>query len=129
MRRLVIPWLVLLSLAGCAGMHGGRPEGRDERSAILFGGGTAVPRPVQELAWHVIEARCDYQSWERKERSFFFARVKATNVGAGIVYAITITSDEPWDQEEPPAFVDMTIVDDGGLRLTALTSSFVDCVL
>jgi hypothetical protein len=40
-------------------------------SRLLFAGGTAVPRPVQEFAWQVIETHCDYQPYERERRSFW----------------------------------------------------------
>ena len=98
-------------------------------SKIVFGGGTSVPRPVQEFAWQVIERRCDYQPWDRDERSFSVYDVKTRTLGAGVAYSINIKSDLPWQKEDPPAFIEMTIVDDGGLRLTALKSSFVDCAL
>jgi len=40
---------------------------------------------------------------------------------------IAILSELPWRKAAPPAIIEMTIVDDGRLRLTALRSSFVVC--
>jgi len=96
-------------------------------SRILFAAGSNVPKPVQALAWHVIETRCNYQSFERDQRSFFAYDSRATKVGAGVIYSISIRTDLSWKRSEPPAFIDMTVVDDGGLRLAALRSSFVVC--
>jgi hypothetical protein len=98
-------------------------------SRITFAASTPVPRSVQEFAWRVIETRCNYQSYEREQRSFFAYDARATRVEAGIVYAISIRVDATWRRIEPPAFIEMTVIDDGGLRLAALRSSFVVCVL
>jgi hypothetical protein len=96
-------------------------------SRILFAAGTAVPRPVQEFAWQIIETRCNYQSFEREQRSFFAYDARAMRTAAGVAYSISIRSDLTWQRSEPPAFIEMTVVDEGGLRLTALRSSFVVC--
>jgi hypothetical protein len=47
--------------------------------------------------------------------------------GASVVYSINILSELTWKKSEPPAFIEMTVVDDGRMRLTALKSSFVVC--
>ena len=96
-------------------------------SGILFAAGTAVPRSVQTFAWRVIETRCSYQSHEREQRSFWAYDARATRADAGVVYSIRIISELTWQKSEPPAFIDMTVFDDGRLRLTALRSSFVVC--
>jgi hypothetical protein len=96
-------------------------------SRILFAAGSTVPKPVRAFAWHVIETRCNYQSFEREQREFFAYDVRATRVGAAVVYSISIRSDLTWKRSEPPAFIDMTVVDDGDIRLTALKSTFVLC--
>jgi hypothetical protein len=120
MRRIVSLAPVLLTLAAVAPASAG--------SRILFAGDTLVPRSVQEFAWHVIETRCQYQANERDLRSFWAHRTGATSAGAGITYSIAVLSDLAWKKTEPPATIEMTVVDDGGrLRLTALTSSFVVC--
>jgi hypothetical protein len=96
-------------------------------SKILFARDSTIPRPVQEFAWRVIETRCNYQRYEREQRSFSAYNAQATQVDGGVAYSIAILSDLPWKQTEPPALIEMTIVDDGRLRLTALKSSFVNC--
>ena len=109
-----IPW----ALAGAAPAHA---------SPILFAGGSAVPRPVQEFAWRVIETRCSYQAYERAERRFWAYGAQATRGDDGIVYSISVLSDVSWKKTEPPAAIAMTVVDDGGLRLAGLRSTFVVC--
>jgi hypothetical protein len=96
-------------------------------SRILFALGTPVPRPVQEFAWHVIETQCNYQAYEREQRSFFAYDARAVQTGAGVVYSINILADLTWKKSEPPAFIEMTVVDEGRIRLAALRSSFVVC--
>jgi hypothetical protein len=96
-------------------------------SRILFPGTTSVPRAAQEFAWRVIETRCNYQSYEREQRTFWAYQTKATRSGAGTAYSIGIVSEVPWRKALPPNLIEMTIVDDGGLRLAALKSSFVVC--
>jgi hypothetical protein len=97
-------------------------------SRILFAGGTVVPRSVQEFAWRVIETRCNYQPYEREWRSFWAYDARAKRVGSNVVYSISILSDLTWKKTEPPAVIEMTVVDDGRMRLMALKSSFVVCV-
>ena len=96
-------------------------------AGILFAGSTTVPPSVQQFAWRVIETRCNYQPYEREQRSFWAYHTQAARVGAHVVYSINILSDLAWKKTEPPAAIEMTIVDDGHLRLTALKSSFVVC--
>ena len=96
-------------------------------SPIQFPGDSTVPRSVQEFAWRVIETRCNYQTYEYRQRSFWAYAVKTSKAGPGVIYSISILSDLPWKKTDPPAFIEMTVVDDGGLRLTALKSSFVVC--
>ena len=95
-------------------------------SQIQFPGDT-VPRAVQEFAWRVIETRCNYQAYEYRERSFWAYDVKTRKAGPGVIYSISILSELPWEKTDSPGFIEMTVVDDGGLRLTALKSSFVVC--
>jgi hypothetical protein len=82
---------------------------------------------VQAFAWRVIEARCNYQQYELEQRSFWAYYTRARRVDAAVVYSLRILSDAPWNKREPPAFIEMTVVDDGEVRLTALTSSFITC--
>jgi hypothetical protein len=96
-------------------------------SRILFARDTDVPRPVQEFAWHVIETHCAYQSHERRQRSFWAYDAHARKADAGVVYSIRIVSDLTWKKTQPSAFIAMTIVDNGRLHLTSLTSSFIAC--
>ena len=119
MSRLVallsIPW----ALAGFVPAPYGSP--------ILFPAGTDVPRPVQELAWRVIETRCTYQRFEREQRTFWAYDTRTTKVDGGVAYSIKILSERQWNKREPPALIEMTIVEVGGLRLRALKSRFVGC--
>jgi hypothetical protein len=117
--RLAIPALALWALAGFTAAP--------VESRILFAADTAVPGPVQELAWRVIETRCNYQSHERWQRSFWAYDARARRVDGGTVYSIEILSDLTWKKTEPPAIIAMTLVDDGRLRLTALRSWFIAC--
>lgn len=94
---------------------------------IVFARDSAVPPSVQEFAWRVIETRCNYQSYERDQRSFWAYNVLARRIDDGVAYSIKIVSDVTFRKREPSGFIEMTIVDEGGLRLTALTSSFVTC--
>jgi hypothetical protein len=96
-------------------------------SRILFPGDAAVPRSVREFAWRVIETRCNYQGYEHIQRSFWAYDAKARSVGGGVVYSIRILSELEWKKTDPPAIIEMTVVDDGRIRLTALHSSFVVC--
>jgi len=119
MVRLIGIVLILGALAGFSPT----PYG----SKILFAAGTDVPRPVQEFAWRVIETRCNYQRFELEQRSFWAYDSRATKVDGAVVYSIKIISELPWQKDESPAFIEMTIVPDGGVRLTALKSTFVGC--
>jgi hypothetical protein len=98
-------------------------------SRILFARGSPVPPRVQAFAWRVIEERCNYQGWERDRRSFWAYETRARAGDEGTVYAIRIVSDLGWRKTTPSAFITMTIVDDGRLRLRALDSSFIRCSL
>ena len=98
-------------------------------SPILFPRGAPVPRAVQQFAWRVIEERCNFQSYERKQRSFWAYDAHARAADEGTVYSIKIVSDVAWKKTEPSAYVEMTIVANGHLRLTALGSSLIDCSL
>jgi hypothetical protein len=75
----------------------------------------------------VIETRCNYQAYEREQRLFWAYDAQARGTGTGVVYSLNILSELPWRKAEPPALIEMIIVDDGSLRLTALKSSFVTC--
>ena len=94
---------------------------------IMFSRGSGVPRPVQDFAWRVIETHCDYESYERAQRSFWAYETRADNSGGHMVYSIKVLSDVAWRKREPPATIEMTLVDDGGVRLTALRTSFITC--
>jgi hypothetical protein len=96
-------------------------------AGILFAADTAVPQSVQEFAWRVIETRCNYLPYERGQRSFWAYDTRARGVGAWVVYSINVLSDLTWKKTEPPAVIEMTIVDDGRVRLSALKASFVVC--
>jgi hypothetical protein len=98
-------------------------------SRLLFARGAPVPPAVQQFAWRVIEERCQYQSFERRQRSFWAYEASAHAAQEGTVYSIRIVSDVAWKKTEPSAYIEMTIVADGGLRLTALESSLVACSL
>ena len=119
MVRLIGLGLILCALAGFAPT----PHG----SNILFAGDTDVPRPVQEFAWRVIETRCNYQRYELEQRSFWAYDTHGTKVDGAVAYSIKIISERPWQKSEPPAFIQMTIVRDDSVRLTALKSTFVGC--
>ena len=58
---------------------------------------------------------------------FWAYNAQATTVDGGVAYSIGILSTLPWKQTQPAALIEMTIVDDGGPRLTALKSTFVEC--
>ena len=94
---------------------------------IMFARDTTVPRPVQEFAWHVIETRCNYQAYERDQRTFWAYHTRANKLEGGVAYAIDLVSERSWKKSEPPAIIQMTILDDGRLHLTGLTSTFVGC--
>jgi hypothetical protein len=96
-------------------------------SQIEYPGNTAVPRAVQKFAWRVIKTRCNYQSYERDQRSFWAYNVKTSRSGTGVAYSIHVVSDLRWKKTDPPSTIDMTVVDDGSIRLTSLKSTFVVC--
>jgi len=98
-------------------------------SRILFARDAPVPRPVQDFAWRVVEARCNYQPFEREQRSFWAYQTQARRIGERVVYSINIVSDLMWKRSDPPAIIQMTIVEDGGMRVAALKSSFVVCAV
>ncbi|HTY79473.1 MAG TPA: hypothetical protein VMI34_16725 [Candidatus Bathyarchaeia archaeon] len=117
--------ILMLALILCAGPGFAAPED----SKILFARDTPVPRPVQAFAWRVIVTNCAYQPFEREQRSFWAFQAEASRVGGSVVYSINILSDLTWRRSDPPAVIEMTVVDDGGMRLTALRSSYVPCAL
>jgi hypothetical protein len=118
-RRVASLVLALCALAGFTAAPA------DE--GILFAADTVVPPAVQAFAWRVIETRCNYQPDERRQRSFWAYGTRARRVDDAVVYSITILSELPRRKTEPPAVIEMTIAEDGGIRLTALRSAFVTC--
>lgn len=96
-------------------------------SRIMFARDSAIPRPVQEFAWRVIETRCDYQGYERGQRTFWAYHTQAQKLDAGLAYSIEILSERSWKKSEPPAIIQMTILDDGRLHVIGLSSTFVGC--
>ena len=116
----------LVSLALILGALAGFKSGASD-AGILFASGTDVPRTVQEFAWRVIETRCNFSGFERERRLFWAYDARATRVDAAVVYSIRILSEVPWRKREPPVSIEMTVLDDGGMRLTALKSSFITC--
>ena len=118
-RRIAGLSAILCALAG----FGHAPVG----SRILFAGDPPVPPSVQAFAWRVIETRCNYQAYERTQRSFWAYHTRVSSADGGVVYSISVVSDLTWKKTDPPAIIEMAVVDDGGLRLEALRSSFVVC--
>jgi hypothetical protein len=116
--------MVSLALILCtlAGFRTGPTDAR-----ILFTIGTDVPRRVQEFAWRVIETRCNFHQYELWQRSFWAYDARARRVDTAVVYSIKILSEVTWRTWEPPAFIEMTVLDDKAMRLTALKSSFITC--
>jgi hypothetical protein len=96
-------------------------------SRIQFSRGTPVPRPVQAFAWTVITQRCAYQSYELAQRSFWASDARARGAAGEIIYSIRVLSEVGWMKTDPVDVIEMTIVDDGRLRLAALRSSFITC--
>ena len=96
-------------------------------SKLMFAGGTAVPAVVQQFAWRVIEERCRYQWFERRQRAFWAYDAEARETNEGTVYSIKIVSEVTWKKTEPSSYIEMVIVADGQLRLTALRSSSIEC--
>ena len=119
MRRLVSLSLILCALAGF------RAAPTDAR--ILFTIGTDVPRRVQEFAWRVIETHCNFHQYELSQRSFWAYDTRTRRDDAAAVYSIKVLAEVTWRKWEPSAFIEMTVRDDGALRLTALRSSFISC--
>jgi hypothetical protein len=113
---------LLLMLCALAGFSAAPVE-----ASLMFAGDSAVPPSVQEFAWRVIETRCNFQSHERTQRSFWAYDARARRTDAGVVYSINVVSDVTWRKTAPPAFIEMTVVDDGGVRLTGLKASFITC--
>ena len=106
----------------------GEPTPAWPQAKILFPRDTPVPAPVQAFAWQIIETHCNYLGYERAQRSFWAYNTRATSVGAETVYSIRILSDLSWKKTEPPASIDMTVgLQDGQMRLEALSSTFVVC--
>ena len=122
--RRAVHRMVSLALILCA-LAGFKSGATDAR--ILFAFGTDVPRRVQEFAWRVIETRCNFHQYELWQRSFWAYDARARRVDPAVLYSIKIRSDVTWRQWEPSAFIEMTVMDDGAMRLTALKSSFITC--
>ena len=57
-------------------------------SPIMFARDSAVPRPVQEFAWRVIETRCNYQGYERGQRTFWAYHTQAQKLDAGLALSL-----------------------------------------
>jgi hypothetical protein len=119
-RRLVTLALVLGGLVAASPAPG-------VTNKILFARDAPVPLAVQDFAWRVIEKQCAYQPYELGQRSFWAYEARARRVGPEVVYSITVLSERPWKKTEPPAVIEMTLVDDGALRLAELKSSFIAC--
>ena len=117
--RLACLALILCVLAGFASIPLDSP--------IQFSRGTPVPRPVQAFAWRVITQRCAYQSYELSQRSFWASDAQARMSAGETVYSIRVQSEVGWRKTDPVDVIEMTIVDDGRLRLAALRSSFITC--
>ena len=96
-------------------------------SRILFSRGAPVPRPVQAFAWTVISQRCAYQSYELFQRSFWASDAQARAAAGETISSIRVLSERSWMKTDPVDVIEMTIVDDGRLRLATLTSSFISC--
>ena len=75
----------------------------------------------------MIETRCNFYGSELDQRSFWAYDARARRVDAGVFYSIKILSDVTWRKREPPVFIEMTVLDDGEMRLTTLKSSFITC--
>ena len=114
--------LLASALWGLVGFAPTPPESR-----ILFPGHSHVPPAVQAYAWKMIETRCNFQRHELQQHLFWAYQVRTRPVGTGVAYSINILSEVPWKKTLPPAMIEMTVVDDGDLRLAALKSSIVVC--
>jgi hypothetical protein len=124
--RQAVYRMVSLALILCA-LAGFKSGATDTR--ILFAFRTDVPRKVQAFAWRVIETRCNFYGSELDQRSFWAYDARAKRADAAVVYSIKILSDVLWRKSEPPVSIEMTVLDDGELRVTALKSSFITCSL
>src|SRR4026209_1484257 len=96
-------------------------------SRILCARDTSGPRSVQPFARRVIETRRTFHAAERQQRSFWAYDAQARTIDTSIAYSISVLSDLPWKKTDPPAIIEMTIVDGGRLQLPALNASFVFC--
>lgn len=96
-------------------------------SRIQFSRGAPVPGSVQAFAWTVIRQHCAYQSHELSQRSFWASDARARAAAGETVYSIRVLSEVGWMKTDPVDVIEMTIVDDGRLRLAALKSSFITC--
>jgi hypothetical protein len=123
---VIVRRIVCLGLMLCAV---GNLAAAPSTSRILFTRDTIVPRSVQQFAWQVIETRCNYHAYERQQRSFWAYGAQARRIDMGVAYSISILSDLSWKKTDPPAIIEMTIVDDGRLQVKALSASFVVCAL
>ena len=95
---------------------------------ILFPADASVPLTVRAFAWRVIETRCNFQRHELGQRSFWAHDVRTSRVDGTVAYSIRVLSDLDWKKTEPPATVEMVVVDDGGrLRLASLNATFAVC--
>jgi hypothetical protein len=119
--------LLLMIVMGVAASPSAELAAVTPDSRIMFARDSAVPRPVQEFAWRIIETRCNYQGYERGQRTFWAYHTQATRLDTGLAYSIDILSERSWKKSEPPATIQMTILDDGRLRVVGLSSTFVGC--
>ena len=94
---------------------------------ILFARGTTVPSRVQDFAWRVVETRCRYGLVEFSQRSFWAYDTDSRQSGESVIHSIKILSESTWKRTEPPTVIELTVVDDGRLRVASLTSSFSAC--
>jgi hypothetical protein len=62
-----------------------------------------------------------------RQRAFWAYDAEARETNEGRLYSIKIVSDVTWKKTEPSSYIEMVIVDDGRLRLTALRSSSIEC--
>jgi hypothetical protein len=114
--------LLALVFSVVAGFTAPRADAR-----ILFAKGTDVPPRVQQFAWRVIEARCRSLSYGLDQRSFWAYDARGSRSDGALVHSIKILSEVTWKKTEPPAVIEMTVVDADGLRLTALNASLGAC--
>ncbi|HEX7788082.1 MAG TPA: hypothetical protein VF653_17825 [Methylomirabilota bacterium] len=96
-------------------------------SDLMFAGGTGVPAVVQQFAWRAIQERCRYQAFERRQRAFWAYDAQVRETKEGTLYSIKIVSDVTWKKTEPASYIEIAIVADRNLQLTALRSSSIEC--